>query len=368
MKKKVTAQQKKTAKIPRFTFGIGKEKEFFIENLAMLLTSGMDILQALRAVSEEVHSRAMKNILAVLQEEIDSGSPIWRALDQTRLFPQHILALIRVGEETGKLADNLKVIVAQQEKEHIFRAQLRSAMMYPIFVLSITLVVGIGIAWFILPKLAGVFEDLDLPLPLVTIVLIAFGKFLQNYGVIAVPIGVVIFICSLYFLFVYRKTKFIGENILYRIPGIKKLMQEVEIARLGFVLGTLLEAGFPITNALSSLQAATATRVYHDLYGKIVVQIEEGRSFQRSFATIAKIRKYIPISLQHMIVAGEQSGRLAETLLHIGQMYQSKTEITTKNLSVILEPIMLIIVWLGVVGVAMAVILPIYNLIGGLNP
>lgn len=95
--------------------------------------------------------------------------------------------------------------------------------------------------------------------------------------------------------------------------------------------------------------------------------IEEGNSFEKAFHSISRSRSYIPLPIQQMIIAGEQSGGLSKSLITIGENYESKSEITSKNLSVILEPLLLVIVWVGVVFVALAVILPIYSLIGGIN-
>jgi type II secretory pathway component PulF len=170
---------KKRRKWSRFT-GNGGEKEYFVDNLAMLLSSGMDILSALEAIKEGVRSKLMKGIIDDLKADITDGLPLWKALQKTKLLSLHILSLFRIGEESGKLAENLKVINAQQQKERIFRSKIHSAMMYPILVLSLTLVVGIGIAWFILPRLSVVFSQLNMELPLITNGIPSFS-FLHTY-------------------------------------------------------------------------------------------------------------------------------------------------------------------------------------------
>ena len=130
------------------------------------------------------------------------------------------------------------------------------------------------------------------------------------------------------------------------------------------LLGTLLEAGLPITQALDSLAQATEIAQYKKLYLHLRGAVADGNSFQKSFMLFKNINRLIPAPMQQLIVAGEQSGGLPTTLLKIGQLFEAKADLTTKNLTVILEPILLLIVWLGVVAVALAVILPIYSLIG----
>jgi type II secretory pathway component PulF len=240
-------------------------------------------------------------------------------------------------------------------------------MMYPIFVFSFTLVVGVGVAWFILPRLATIFNGLRIELPWITKLLINFGKWLSAHGATAIPL---IFIASgvvLYFIFFYPRTKFIGQKILFRIPVINKLLLELEMSRFGYLLGTLLEAGIPITASLNSLVQATTFYDYRKLYTHLQTQIDEGSNFQKSLSSFSASARFIPMPVQGMISAGEQSGTIAKTLLHIGENFSAKTETTAKNLTTLLEPMLLIIVWFGVMGVSLAVFLPIYNLIGGLG-
>jgi len=348
-----------------FTFGLGKERDYFVENLSMLISGGMPIIGALDSIATEMRSRRMKNIIAAIQSDIESGSPLWRTLAKTSLFPEHAVSLIRLGEESGKLIENLKVVAIEQEKDRVFRSKLRSAMMYPVFVLSLTVIIGIGIAWFILPKLATVFAQLKITLPLITKILIGAGTFLGSYGQYAVPAAITVMAVLFFFIFLFSKTKFIGQFILFSSPGIKGLIKEVEVARFGYLLGTLLQAGLPITHALDSLASATEITQYQKLYLHLRDSVEDGNSIQKSFVSFKKANRLIPAPIQQLIVAGEQSGSLSETLLKVGQTFEAKADTSTKNLTVILEPILLVIVWLGVVAVALAVILPIYSLIGG---
>ncbi len=360
---------KKTQKRKRiFTILIpADEKEYFIENLAMLLSSGMDILMALDSIRKEVKSSQMKAVIDNLIEDVESGLPIWKVLEETKFFPAFIISLIKIGEKSGSLVKNLKVIAVQQKKDRTFTSKVRSAMMYPVFVLALTLIVGISIAWFILPRLTLVFDQLKVELPLITKILIGFGKFIGQYGNIAVPSFVFGLLFVIYFVFIFSRTKFIGQTLLFAIPGIKKLIQETELARMGYILGTLLDAGLPVVDALESLAEASTFYKYKRLYLFLSNSLEDGNTFEQSFELYKKSRKLVPTTIQQMITVGEKSGHLAETFISIGETFEEKTDNTTKNLAVILEPILLVIVWLGVVAVALAVILPIYSLIGGLN-
>jgi type II secretory pathway component PulF len=349
------------------TFGLGKERDQFIENLSMLVLSGMSITGALTSIIKQTKAPGMKKILERMALEIDAGSPVWKSFEKTGFFKGYTISLIRLGEESGNFAENLKVVALEEEKDREFKSKVRSALMYPAFVLVLTAVVGIGISWFILPKLAKIFSDLKLALPLVTRILLGFGLFLNKYGIIAVPAGMTVFGGIGYLVFGNPKTKYIGEAIIFSIPGIKTLLMEVEVARFGYLLGTLLEAGLPVTKAIDSLAGASEVIRYRKFYNTLHDSIDMGNSFQKSFASYPNIDVLIPQPIQQLIISGEQSGNLNKTLIKVGQMLEAKSDTTTKNLTIIMEPILLVIVWAGVVSVAFAVILPIYSLVGGLN-
>jgi type IV pilus assembly protein PilC len=361
----VLSKQKKHSMFA--ALGTSKEREYLVENLSMLISSGMPIVDALESISKELETARMKKIINTMKSEIESGAELWQTLSSARLFPQHAITLIKLGEESGNLAKNLRVVAIEQEKNRIFESKMRSAMMYPVFVLALTFIVGIGIAWFILPKLAAVFAQLKITLPLITKVLIGTGVFLGTYGYIAIPSLIVVTIVSIYLLFFFPRTKFIGQYLLFSVPGIRDLIKEVELARFGYLLGTLLEAGIPIDLSLESLASATEVAPYRKLYTHVHDAVEDGNSIQTSLSSFKGVSRLIPAPIQQIIATSEQSGTLAESLLKIGIIFENKADTSTKNLAVILEPVLLVIVWLGVVGVALAVVLPIYSLVGGFN-
>lgn len=350
-----------------FDLHFNEEKEYFLENLSLLLSSAMSIGAVLDSIQTELKSSKMRQALKKMLEEIEGGASLWKTLDQAGLFPAQAIALFRIGEESGRLAENLQVVAAQQQKERDFRAKITSAVSYPALILILTLVVGLGVTWFILPRLASVFSQLKIKLPLITKLLIGAGQFLGQYGFIVVPAILILLALISYFLFIFPQTKYLGQELLLKIPAISKLVREVELSRLGYILGSLLDAGLPVVAALESLYQSSQILTYKNFYGRLRDRVEEGLSFQKIFAEENNLGRLLPRPFQQMIISGEQSGNLPTTLRKIGSIFDAKTEITTKNLSVILEPILLIIVWLGVIFVALAIVLPIYSLIGDFN-
>lgn len=344
-----------------------KDREAFTDNLAMLLHAGVAVGEALASLQETSRSAAFKKALIAMQQDIDNGLPLWQVLQRSGVVSDQTLALVQLGEQSGKLVENMRVAAKQEEKQRIFKSKVRSALLYPGFVMGLTVVVGLGVAWFLLPKLADTFGQLNAELPFISSVLINFGLFLKSDGYWAVPAAIAVLGAVGFIVFAAPGAKNIGYALLFHLPGIGRLMREIEVARFGYLLGTLLNAGLGITQAFESLQAATSSPYYKKLYAHLSAAFDEGYNFKASFQHYPHTSKLLPPATQQMVIAGERSGALADTLLTIGRTYEQKADITTNNLSVILEPILLVVVWLGVMGVAVAVIMPIYSLIGGLQ-
>lgn len=344
-----------------------KEREYFTENLALLLKAGVPVGQGLASLEETAKTKQMKRALKQMQVDIEVGMSLGNALESAGIVSPQTLALIRLGEQSGHLSENMQLAALQEEKRHTFHSKVRSALIYPSFVLGLTVVVGLGVAWFLLPRLATTFAQLNVELPFISKVMIGLGTFLKEWGYIAVPVAIFLALLVGYILFAAPKTKVLGQRLLFRLPGISRLMREVEVAQFGYLLGTLLDAGLPITKAIRLLADSSTAVQYQQFYRYLAQSLQDGQSFQQSLKEYKKISKLFPPAVQQMVIAGEHSGSLSQVLQTIGRTYEQKSDVTTQNLEAILEPILLVIVWVGVMLVAVAVIVPIYSLVGGLG-
>jgi type IV pilus assembly protein PilC len=318
-------------------------------------------------MAQTSESSQFRKAMLQIQRDVDDGIPLSKALDRSGVVSEQTLALITLGEASGNLPENLEVASQQEEKQMIFRSKVRSALLYPTFVLGLTMLIGIGVAWFLLPQLSDTFTQLHVELPLISRLFINIGTFLKTNGYWAVPGAIAAGGFVVYMLFGFPPTKRLGNGLLFHIPGIARLMREVEIARFGYLLGTLLDAGLPITKALALLGKSTTAYRYKAFYSHLVRSFEEGYGFAENLARYKKTSKLLPATLQQIVITGERSGALPATLRDIGKRYEAKADISANNLEVILEPILLVTVAAGVLGVAIAVILPVYKLVGGLG-
>jgi type IV pilus assembly protein PilC len=227
-------------------------------------------------------------------------------------------------------------------------------------------VLGIGLSWFVLPQLVGVLYSLNVDLPPTTLVVIAVADFFTEYGLIVVP-SLLFAVLIIGFLTKFTKLQIVMQWALLKVPGIKTLVAQATIARFGIILGSLMKAGVPPVEALHSITEVTTLYRFKKFYEKLTEHIQIGDSFAKSFGEIRGSRRVLPISVQQIVITGEQSGRLAEVLEKIADIYQKKAEETAQKLPLILEPMLLIFIAGLVAFIAFSIIMPIYSVVGNIG-
>lgn len=346
--------------------GLGREKAHFIENLAILLSAGLTVIDALKTIEMEVRVKPMKKLVLRLIDEVESGIPLWIAMDNQNFFTRYALALIRIGEETGSLSKNMEYLAIQQEKDRSLRSKVKMAMIYPSIVLILTMIITLGLAWFVLPKLVTVLTSLGTKLPLVTRIIIEVANFFRDHGSIAVPLA---FALMIFTVLICKYTSLRGpmQQAIFRTPGIGTMAKSATIARFGVILGSLLRAGVPLVESIRSLADVTDIVYYQRFYYRLGIEIELGQSFAKSFESLHESRRLIPLSVQQLLITGEKSGSMADMLLRIADIYEKKAEEAAQRLPIILEPLLLLFIG-GLVGtIAFAIIVPIYSIVGSVG-
>jgi len=264
------------------------------------------------------------------------------------------------------LAENLEYLSIQQEKDHALKAKVRMAMIYPSIVMVLMFIIVMGLGLFVLPNLIQVLLSLNAELPVTTRAVIFVTNIFSEYGMIFVPSLAGGFVV-LALLSKYTRFRVIAQWCAFKIPGIGSLARNATIARFGVILGGLLRAGVPLTEALASLEDVTHIVAYKKFYGKLLEHITMGDSFAVSFTDIKGSGRLLPISVQQLVITGEKSGTLSETLLKIADIYEKKAAETAEKLPVILEPLLLMFIG-GLVGtIAFAIITPIYGVVGNVG-
>ncbi|MFZ6022136.1 MAG: type II secretion system F family protein [Patescibacteria group bacterium] len=343
------------------------EKSFVLEQLSILLEAGMDVSTALLSLEEEVSQKDLKQKIAKVRDRVDSGDQLWQAFRGTNIIPEQFLSFIRTGEQSGKLKEQLSMVAAQYARDKEFKSKVVAASIYPAFILAMVIVLGGVNAFVILPKISETFSKLGGELPAITLFLLAAGTFLQKYGYIVAPLFFLFVALVIFLLFINKRTKHWGQELLFRLPGIKDIFRQIEIARFGFLLGLLSNSGIVITDGLNFLRDYTTTRRYQKFYEFLAHGVENGVTFSALFSEYKKTDRLFPRSVQNLVSSAEKSGHLPEIFNKIGDIYQKKMDLSTQTLSAVIEPLLIVVVWFFVLLVALAVIFPLYNIVGNLN-
>ncbi len=347
-------------------FGMGKQRFEIIQNLATMLTAGLPLVDSLRTLQLETKNRPGRALLKRITDRVESGIPLWRSMQEEHFFSPDSLALVRIGEEAGSLAENIAYLSVQQEKDQALSGKVKMAMIYPAIVMVLMFIVVIGMGMFVLPNLVGVLRSLNVPLPIVTRIVIGFSDTFSQHGTIIVPLSLVA-IAVLAILVKYTALQGLFQWLIFRIPGIGALLWEATIARFGVIVGGLLQAGVPLVDALRSLVEVTTIISYRKFYQRLLDHILVGDSFAKSFLIIKGSEKRLPLSVQQLVMTGERTGSLSKVMLKIAEIYERKANETAQKLPVILEPLLLLFIGALVGTIAFAIIVPIYSIVGNVS-
>lgn len=336
----------------------------FIKHLVVMIKSGLSLTESLEIAIDQTSSAKMKNVLKNVLERINNGQSFSDSLSfHKKYFSPIVINMIRAGEASGTLSENLEYLGVQLEKEYDLKKKIKGAMTYPIVVLVATFSLGIGLSIFILPKLVKLFKGLNIKLPVLTRIFLGLAEFLVSYGIFLL-IGLVILIVLIRILTKWHKTKIFFHKIYLRTPIIKKLSQNTNLARFCRTLGSLLKSGLAINEALEISASVMGNVVFQNKIDEANQGIKKGNSLASQLALEEKL---FPRIVSRMILVGEKSGRLEETLFYLAHFYEEEVDNQTKNLSTIIEPVLLVIIGLVIGFIGISIITPIYQISGSLS-
>lgn len=355
----------------KFSFGarkMSKDKRVILRNLSLLLASGMGISSALQSISRNIKKKGLKKRLEKIVVDIEGGESLWKAFDNQEFLPEFLISMIKIGEASGNLSAKITNTVESLDKEAKRKGQLKSALIYPVIVLSIAVIISLGMSIFVIPQLAQVFEDLDVELPWITKQLIAFGDFAEANWYWFVPTVLVSILTVIYFVFIFGKTKFIGQWIMFHAPIFKLLIKYTEVSRFCYNLGMLMKSGITVTAALDVLSEMHDYYMYKDFTLQLSQEVRQGKSFSKAFQHNKKKVDYLfPATAQEMIISGEESGSLTNVLHVLGDNFETESEEISRNMSTLLEPFMLLLIFGAVMFLGVAILIPIFDLVGGFD-
>lgn len=335
------------------------EKMFFTKNLAAMITSGLTLSEAINILREQAESKNLRYVLTEVSTHIQGGQKLSQSLAKfPKVFSSVYTNMIQAGEESGNLEIVLKHLSIQIEKDHNLRRKIKSAFVYPIVILSLTAGLAVFLLIFILPKIAKIFSSFSMDLPLPTRMLIATSMFLQEKWYIALAVFIVSIIVTSWIL----KRKFLKpilSRLILKIPVIGKISKHINLARTFRVLSSLLKSGIPLVKALDITSETLSNTLFKDAINDACFKTGKGANLSE---LLLEHKKLFPILAARMIGVGEQTGNLPQSAEQLAKMHEEEVDDLTKNLSTLLEPILLVIMGIAVGGIAISMISPIYKL------
>ena len=339
------------------------EKMLFSRNLAVMLSAGLPISRALTALSRQTRNKKFKKVIADLEAEIQKGEPLSMAMDQhPEVFSALFAAMVRSGEKSGKLPESLNLISRQLEREMILKRRIKGALMYPMIIFAAMIGVGIVMMIFVVPTLVSVFTELNVELPLSTKIVIFTSSFLVNNLFLA-SLTVFAVIVFVFWALRAKRGKRLLDAVFLRLPFFSSLVKKINSSRTTRTLSSLIGAGVDIIEAFDVAKSVVGNHYYQEVLEKAKAEIQKGQPIAQVF--LAAENLYPPL-VGEMVAVGEETGELSNMLLRLADFYEEEVGETTKNLTTIIEPILMIFIGAVVGFFAVSMIQPMYSMMGGL--
>jgi len=345
-----------------FTFGTGiktDEQITFTKNMGAMLTAGLTLSRALSVMERQSSNKQLKKIVLALEAEVKAGNAFHEALaEHPKVFSKLYIAMAKAGEESGTLASSLAIVARQMERNNTLVKKVRGAMIYPGVILSAIVVIGILMMVFVVPTLASTFISLGVKLPLTTQIILAVSNFMVAHFILVI-IGILIFIALMVLAARSQTGRVIVVKLALHAPVVGELMKETYAARAARTLSSLLASGVEMLTALSISAEVVGNPTFADIIKDAEERVRKGDQLSAAFIEHPKL---YPILFSDMIAVGEETGKVADMLTQVAEYYENDVEERTKDLSTIIEPVLMLIIGLAVGVFAISMIGPIYSL------
>lgn len=336
------------------------EKIIFARNLGAMIEAGLAVTRALGVMEKQTKKKKLKELFYKLNEEISHGKSLSDSLKQySKIFSPLFISMVKAGEESGNLASSLKTVASQMDRSYALSRKVRGALIYPAVILSVMIVIGILMMIYMVPTLSSTFQGLGVELPATTRAIIAISDFLRTQFILFVSI-VVVLIASVLTFFRSQKGKRIFDFLIIKLPLIGSLVKEVNSARTARTLSSLLSSGVEVVSALSVTAEVLQNSYYKEVLKKAESVIQKGEAISSIFIQNEKL---YPIFVGEMIAVGEETGKLSDMLLGVATFYEEEVDQKTKNLSTIIEPVLMVIIGVAVAVFAISMLMPTYSLV-----
>lgn len=342
------------------TSGVKTEERItFTKNLGAMLTAGLTLSRALSVIERQTQNKALKKIVIDLEERVKKGDAFHEALSaHTNVFSKLFIAMTKAGEESGTLAESLKVVAKQMDRSFTLQKKIKGAMIYPSIILFAIVVIGVLMMIYVVPTLSSTFKELGVALPSSTRAIIAISDYMASHVIVVF----IILIAAIAAVLAFTRSK-IGGNIILAvslyIPVIGTLVRETMSARAARALSSLLSSGVEMLSAIAITEEVVGDNPFGKVINEAGVRVKKGDALSAAFIEHPKL---YPVFVGDMMAVGEETGQVAGMLSQVAEYYENDVEEGTKDLSTVIEPVLMLLIGAFVGVFAVSMISPIYSL------
>jgi type II secretory pathway component PulF len=341
------------------------EQAHFAKRLAMVLRSGIPILEGLSMIATQYQSRSSSYIYGHLLESVANGHSLSSSMSKFRtIFGDFCINIVRVGETSGTLHENLDYLAEELKKKQALKKKVIGALVYPAVIIFATIGISLVLTVYIFPKITPIFQSFHSELPLTTRILINFSGFLMQSG-LWLLLGIVVSSVGIGFSMRIRSLRLLRDKAILKLPLLGTLSQYYNIANMTRTLSLLLKSDVGVVTALSIVRDSTQNLAYREALQRIETEVVKGHKISHE---LLKNQHLFPTLVSQMVMVGEQTGNLSDSLMYISNMYDEEITDLTKNLTTMLEPILMVVMGLVVGFIAISIITPIYGITQQLTP
>ncbi|MDD4333002.1 MAG: type II secretion system F family protein [Patescibacteria group bacterium] len=336
-----------------------KEKLFFTQYLKLMLKSGISISSAIKVLGKQNENKYFSKILAKIYESVDKGVSLTESLKpHEKVFGELYVNMIGAGETSGKLEEVLDQLYIQMKKQYELSLKVKGALAYPAIIILAMFGVGVFLMIYVMPVLVSTYSDLRASLPWSTRVLINFSDFISNHGILALVV-LVFAIFALQQTYHNLRGKYFIQGLILKMPVISPIIKKINIAHFSRTLSSLLKTDVMVVKTFQITANTLGNLHYRRAVNDMAEMIKKG---SRINEIISNYPQLFPPVVNQIILVGEETGELDNILSELADFYESEVENIMNDLPSVIEPLIILLLGLGVGIIATAIVMPIYGL------
>lgn len=335
----------------------------FSHNLSTMMTAGLSLSRALSILERQTKNATFKATIKTLIEDISHGNTFSGSMEKfPKVFSPVFISMVRAGEESGGLSQSLLVVGDQLEKSYVLKKKIKGAMIYPAVVISVLGIIGVLMFIYVVPTLAATFKDLNVELPTSTKVIMWISDTLANHFLLGL-MGFIAVVAGIWGILRTKQGHRAFESSLFYIPVVGGLVRQSNAARTTRTLSSLLSSGVDMVEAITITKDVLQNSYYKEVMDIAADRVQKGIPLSSVFKEKEKI---YPLLVGEMIEVGEETGKLSEMLLNVAIFFEDEVDSATKNMSTIIEPLLMVVIGASVGFFAISMISPMYSVMSGI--